>query len=46
MSTHTNGWEGKMGRLVFLTISLVMSYQSPATAEEPLLSEGAAKIMA
>ena len=46
MSTHASNWVGKMGRLVFLTTILLMPYQLPAAAEEPVLSEDAAKIMA
>ena len=46
MSRQASNWEGKMRRLVFLTIILVMPYQVPATAEESVLSEDAAKILA
>jgi len=46
MSTYVSKCKGKMGRLVFLVLVSIMPHQSPAAAEEPGLSEDAAKIMA
>lgn len=46
MFAHASNGEGKMRRLVFLSIILLMPYQLPATTEESVLSEDAAKILA